>query len=193
MTATPRKPLIHKGLGLEYRHQKVDPFKLLVTHERLLEVPSGYNHKTCIRSFRDKHEKNLEHFSVAVSDINYARATTQLVPGQKFSVQIYGIECGKWVSSPACIEKIQKVNGVLLGAQGLSLVFDQLVFGQAGNVLMPDCTHLSFDEMEELPRIQQKYRIPYLSRDPDGYRLYHQDFDQNIYSDKVVFFVFIEV
>ena len=127
---------------------KADKFELLTTFE--VTVPEGYNHATRLDTFK-------------AADVNYGRATTKLVPGRKFQVKVFGIRRGKSVTSDECLHKVRSENGVLVGAQGASLAYEQ---GKAN--LPKGKWHVSFDEKEALWYGDGYHRVPCVLAYSDG-------------------------
>lgn len=140
---------------------KVDEFELLTTFE--LVVPKNYNHATRLDSFKVAHESEFYYYNPNLTDQNFSKATTQLVPSWKFQVKVFGIKAGKSVSSEECLAKIQSENGVLVGAQGASLAYEQ---GKAN--LPKGKWHISFDEKDALWFGDGYHGVPCVRADSDG-------------------------
>ncbi len=131
---------------------KPDKFELLTTFE--VTVPADYNHATRLTDFKEMYQPEVEteekkkqfyYYNPNITDANFSKATTQLVPGRKFQVKIFGIKSGKSVSSDECLNKLRSENAVLVGAQGASLAYEQ------GKVNLPKGKwHVSFDEKDAL-------------------------------------------
>jgi hypothetical protein len=143
---------VQKTVVIAPSKPKPDKFEFLTMFE--VRVPEGYNHATRLADFKAKHQPEVEiggkkkqfyYYNGDITDANFAKATTQLAPGRKFQVKIFGIKSGKSVSSEECIAKIKSENGFLVGAQGASLAYEQ---GKAS--LSKGKGHLSFDEKDAL-------------------------------------------
>lgn len=130
-----------------------DKFELLTTFE--LTVPEDYNHATRLDTFKAAHEAEFYYYNPDLTDHNFSKATTQLAPGRKFAVKVFGIKSGKSVSSEECLAKIQSENGVLVGAQGASLAYEQ---GKAN--LPKGKWHISFDEKDALWFVGGDRQVP---------------------------------
>lgn len=93
-----------------------DRFELLSTFK--LTVPEGYDHGTQLATFRSK--ADLHYYNDAITDANFARVSNKLVPGKTYLVKIFGIKTR--VTSEECLAFLNSQGGILVGAQGLSLV-----------------------------------------------------------------------
>ena len=125
---------------------KPDKFELLTTFE--ITVPADYNHATRLDTFRAVHQneesKEFYFYNDAITDTNYAgKATTKLTAGRKFLVKAFGIK--KTVSLLDCLAKVKAESGVLTGAQGASLVYEQ-----RKDELPKGKYYVSFDEKDAL-------------------------------------------
>ncbi len=118
-----------------------DRFELVNTFNVI--VPEGYDHGTRLDTFGNEHRKEFAYYNKNITDQNYANATTKLVAGRKFKVKVFQIK-GR-VSSDDCLNQIRSHKGVLVGAQGMSLAYEQ------GKEQLPvDRYSVSFDEKEAL-------------------------------------------
>ncbi len=160
---------------------KVEKFEHLVTFE--ITVPEGYNHATRLTDFKELYQlevetehrkKQFHYYNPNLTDTNYGKATTKLVPGRKFQVKVFGIRCGKSVTSDECLDKVRLENGVLVGAQGASLAYEQ---GKAN--LPKGKWHVSFDEKEALWYDYGYHRVSFVRAQSDG------DFEFNLGSFEV--------
>lgn len=136
----------------------VDPFKLLDEFD--VVVPKGFKHKTCLAEFKKNHEKEFYYFNPAFTDENFAKASTQLAPGRKLKVKIFGFQR---VSSEQCLDKIREEKGVPVGAQGLTLAYLQ---GKAK--LIKGKWHLSPDKKEALPKLDGYRLVPRVDANSSG-------------------------
>ncbi len=140
---------------------KADKFELLTTFE--VTVPEGYNHASHLDTFKVAHESEFYYYNPNITDANYGRATMKLVPGRKFQVKVFGIWRGKQVTSDECLDKLRYENGVLVGAQGASLAYEQ---GKAN--LPKGKWHASFDEKEALWYDEGYHGVPCVDAYSDG-------------------------
>ncbi len=141
-----------------------DKFELLTTFQ--LTVPDGYNHSTRLTDFKavyqpevetEEKKKQFYYYNENITDANFGKATIQLAPGRKFQVKIFGIKSGKSVSSEECLVKIKSENGLLVGAQGASLAYEQ------GKASLPKGKwSISFDEKDALWFGDGDHRMPYV-------------------------------
>lgn len=114
-------------------------------------VPKGFKSKTCLATLRSLHPELR--MPACVCDENMQDPTHALRSGERFSVRVFlhrytSIES---LDSDTCTRFIRSENGVLVGAQGLGLVYQQCR-GQ----LEPSWTYVSLDE------------TPHLFQDPLG-------------------------
>ncbi len=137
-----------------------DPrFSLLKTIE--IMVPADYDHATRLDTFRRKHGKEFYYYNSSLTDENFDKATTRLVPGQKLKVKVFQIT--KSVSSEDCLNFLKSQNAILAGAQGASLAYEQ-----GKDQLAKGRWYVSFDEKDTLPRLDGYHRVPYVGANSDG-------------------------
>lgn len=87
-----------------------------------VNVPATYNTATQLDSFSVSANKDdFINFYDSITDANYAKVTTQLMPGASYMVTIY--EGEKTVSTEDCMQFLKSKNAMLVGAQGLSLLY----------------------------------------------------------------------
>ena len=148
------------------KHSQPDNrFKLINTFEVM--VREGYAHATRLDTFRAEHqgEENPEFYfyNDAITDENYAKkATTKLTPGRKFLVKMFAIT--ERVTSDDCMKKLRQEKGVLVGAQGASLAYEQ-----GKGQLIKGKWHISFDKKDVLWQDSRgRHRVPYVSAHSDG-------------------------
>ncbi|MCC7004879.1 hypothetical protein IT397_03110 [Candidatus Nomurabacteria bacterium] len=141
--------------------QFTDPRFTLATQFDVV-VPSGYNHATRLAEFKKAHEKEFYYYNGDITDKNYAKATTKLVPGRKFKVKVFQIT--KRVSSEDCLAFLKSQKAVLVGAQGATLAYEQ------GKDKLPMSRwSVSFDEKDTLWLDADGYRrVPFVYRHSDG-------------------------
>lgn len=89
-----------------------------------LLVPEKYCHNTQLTSFAERFRSEFYYFNDAITDQNFGKATIQLTPGQKLQAKIFGIKSGMRVSSVQCLDFLRSQKVILVGAQGLSLVYE---------------------------------------------------------------------
>ena len=80
-----------------------DRFELVNTFE--IVVPEGYDHRTRLDSFGKEYRKAFYYYNDAITDKNYAKATTKLEPGRKLKVKVFQIK--ETVTSEDCMAKLQ--------------------------------------------------------------------------------------
>ncbi|MDI6820629.1 MAG: hypothetical protein QMD65_00415 [Patescibacteria group bacterium] len=94
----------------------IQEFTLLKTFS--LTVPKGYKHKTQLSTLK---RKNFHYFNDAVTDKNFRKVTEKLVPGKTYKIKIFRI--GGRVTSEECLDLYKRERAILIGVQGLSLVY----------------------------------------------------------------------
>ena len=124
-------------------------------------VPEGYDHVTRLATFASAHRQEFYSYHDDLTDQSFAKATTKLVAGRKFQVKAFQIK-GR-VTSEDCLTFVKSQKGVLVGAQGASLAYEQ------GKDKLPvNRRSISFDEKDSLPVLGGFHRVPKVRRDSDG-------------------------
>src|SRR3989344_4716273 len=136
-----------------------DRFKLVNTFE--IVVPEGYDHGKRLDSFDKEHRKAFYYYNDAITDKNYAKATTKLEPGP-LKVKVFQIK--ETVTSEDCMAKLRSEKAILVGAQGASLVWEQ-----KKEELPVNRWSASFDEKDALWKDADGYHgVPGVGRNSDG-------------------------
>ena len=140
--------------------QADDRFELINTFN--IVVPQGYNHATRLDSFSKEHRKDFYYYNDAITDRNFAKATTKLEPGRKLKVKVFQIK--ERVTSEDCMAHLRSQKAVLVGAQGASLAYEQ------GKDQLPVSRwSISFDEKDALwEDTDGNHRVPGVYRSSDG-------------------------
>ena len=141
-----------------------DRFELVVTFD--VVVPEGYDHSTRLDTFGTEHRKEFYYYNDAITDKNYSKATTKLVPGRKFKVKVFQIK--ETVTSDDCMAHLRSQKAVLVGAQGASLAYEQ------GKDKLPvNRWSVSFDEKAALWKDADGFHgVPFVCRYSDGVFLF---------------------
>lgn len=142
------------------------PFRFVKT-VGVVTVPADYVQETQLATFVAKHGKEFYYLNPALMDKNFAEVTVKLVPGRKLAVDAYQVAPS--ASSEQCLKLIESKKGLYVGAQGLTLVYQQL-----RSELPKGRWYLSFDKKVNLPVLDGRRRVPYLFCRSDG------DFDANL-------------
>lgn len=145
-----------------------------------LTVPTDYNHDKQVDQFakKVKKEKTTYYFNDALTSKNFANATNKLQPGKTYKVKIFPIMSA--ISSEDCMAFLRKQNAILVGAQGMALLYnlhkDQLPKGKWS---------ISFDEKESLWKDSGgSRRVPVVYAHADGdFRFSLGSWDGGWYSD----------
>lgn len=131
------------------------PFVLLSAVR--LTVPTTFVHETQIASFLKAHRREFSYVNDDVTDANFAKATQRLIPGRTYTVKIFVIT--RRVSSEDCLGLYKAHNGILTGAQGLTLAYQEIRGSfPVGKWLA------SFDEKDALPVSDGSHRVPSVGR-----------------------------
>ena len=141
--------------------QTDDRFEYVKTVE--VTIPDGYDKANPLDTYKVRHESEYYYYNPGLTDANFAKATTTLTPGRKFAVKVFAIKKGERVTSEDCLAQYKRVNAVLVGAQGLTVLCEQ----KKGE-LPKGKYHVSFDEKEALPVLGEYRRVPYVGADSDG-------------------------
>jgi hypothetical protein len=128
--------------------------------EFILTVPEDYIHHRQLEQFFERNDSHFHFHHPGITDQNFANVTNCLTPGRTYKVKIfpvYGV-----VSSEECIDFLQFQNAILVGAQGLSVLWEV-----ARNEIPRSKRLVSFDErislwqddedMHWLPEIQRMF------------------------------------
>ncbi len=126
----------------------------------LVVVPGGYDHDTALTKFKEEHCGEFGYYDTSLTDTNFAK-TAKLTPGRKFRVKMLAVKSGQVVSSDDCLKVIAAHKGVLTGAQGVTLAYEQ------GKSYM-SCKgkwFVSFDNSENLPYLNDCHEVPCMVTD----------------------------
>ena len=139
-----------------------------------LTVPTNFVHETQIASFLEAHRRQFSFVNEALTDKNFAKATQRLVPGKTYQVKIFGITSR--VTSEDCLDLYKVHNGILTGAQGLTLAWQEA----RGTFPVGKWT-VSFDEKDALwTDSDGNHRVPGVYRYSDvGFELYLVRFEDD--------------
>lgn len=118
-------------------------------------VPEGYEHETVLTKFKEEHCGEFCYYDPSLTDANFAK-TSKLTPGRKFRVKMIAIKSRQVVSSDDCLRIIAANKGVLTGAQGVILAYEQ---GKS-NMSRKGTWFVSFDNSENLPYLNDSYEVP---------------------------------
>lgn len=128
-------------------------------------VPKNYQHNTHLNTFRKKHRNKFDYYHDALTDENFSpTATTKLLPGQHLKVAIFDIVQGVTVTSEDNLKFIRSQNGILTGAHGVSVVWEQ-----HRRELPKGRWYDSFDEKDVLwEDADGSHRVPSVDAHSDG-------------------------
>jgi hypothetical protein len=126
-------------------------------------VPKGYDHGTRLDSFCREHANKFYIYNKDITDENFGQATTQLNPGRKFTVKVFQIT--ERVTSEDCLSYLYSQGAVFVGAQGLTLAWEQ-----KKNCLPVNRWSVSFDEKPAFfkGRGSNAVWVPYMGRKMRG-------------------------
>ena len=131
------------------RFKLVNAFKIV--------VPKGYNHATRLTDFVATYGSEFNYYNSDITDEHFNKATTKLVPCEKFKVKVFYIT--QAVPPKDCLNFLYSQEAVLTGAQGASLVYEL-----AKNKLREKkCSFVSLDKKDALWIDSDGiYRVPYV-------------------------------
>ena len=146
-----------------------DAAKKVVTDDRFtllkpfsLTVPKEYDHSSQLTSFAKANRQGFVYYNSDITDSNFVRASQRLVPGKTYSVKIFQIN--KTVSSKDCLGFLRKHKAILVGAQGISLVWEQVK-----DKFLVSRWIVSFDKKDALWKDPNgDHRVPFVYRCSDG-------------------------
>ena len=122
----------------------VEKFGLLVDLG-IVTVPDNYDHATRLSIFEKENRKKFFSFNDNITDVNFAKPTRILKPGDKFRVRVFQQIVSGETTSEERMAFLAKQKAVLVGAQGASLIFEQ-----KRDQLPKGKWYASFDEKEKL-------------------------------------------
>ncbi len=135
-------------------------FALLTTFQ--FTVPDDYNHPTQLASFAKENREKFYSYNNNITDANFARATNKLTPGKTYGAKIFGIT--QRVTSEDCLAFLKTQKAILVGAQGISVVWQQ-----AKEQFSKGKWTVSFDEKDALWQDAVGYHgVPYVSQYSGG-------------------------
>lgn len=165
-----------------YLSLKESPLRFVKESEFELTVPNNYKHDTFLEEFMEKHKNELgligggswhvsngDFYGFILKELSYSDCnkdvSIKLLPGQKFNVKVFRIkntELQDCVSTKECLDFLQLQGAIMVGAHGLSLVYDYLE--EKEKCLCHDGL-LSFENWVSAPS-----HVPFLKK--DGGRIY---------------------
>lgn len=145
------------------KNVQVENFALLIDLG-IVTVPEGYVHRTRLGTFGKQNRKRFYYYDEKVSDENFSSPTRILRPGDRFHVRVFEQTVGGTTSSDERMAFLSVQNTVRVGAQGLSLVFEQ-----KQHQLQKDKWYASFDEKRRLFIDQSGFNwVPGIGMHSDG-------------------------
>ncbi len=127
-----------------------------------ITVPGNYDHSIQLASFREESHKKFYSYNDNITDANFARATNKLAPGKTYEAKIFKIT--ERVTSEDCLAFLKTQKAILVGAQGISVVWQQ-----AKEQFPKGKWTVSFDEKDALWRDAGGYRrVPGVDRYSGG-------------------------
>ena len=133
----------------------------LLAKKFAVSVPERYCHATQLDFFKGMYGPELSFCHPALTDNNFAKATTVLAPGCGMEVKIFLIT--RPVSSGQCLRFLRRHHAVLAGAQGASLVYQE-----GKHHLVKDLAYVSFDTKKALFVANHCHWVPYIRIAQDG-------------------------
>lgn len=166
---------------------KPDNFELLVDLGTIT-VPEDYRHRNCMALFRKKNHKKFCNYNRNVTDGNFSNPSHVLVPGKKYNIRAFKQIVGETTSEER-LAYLKKQNAVLVGAQGLTMVFEK-----KSNKLPKNFHYYSFDEKDRLWEVTYDYhKVPCLAACLNGdFKLYLGDF-KNSWGGHHVLLCFLDI
>ncbi|OGZ65555.1 MAG: hypothetical protein A3C50_02785 [Candidatus Staskawiczbacteria bacterium RIFCSPHIGHO2_02_FULL_43_16] len=146
--------------------QKFEVFKNL----GILTVPGDYVHATRLAEFYKRHQsgkkKSFYFYNEDIKDENFPNPSRIVKPGDKLRVDVCRQIVGGDTASEERMAFLANQGGVLLGAQGASLVFDD---EKMRADLPKGKWYSSFDQPERLWQDAHRYhRVPYVHAYSNG-------------------------
>ena len=133
-----------------------DKFELLADLGTL-KVPAAYDHETQLDSFTKKYRSQFYYYNPSVTDENFGNPTVRLVPGQMVHVRAFRQMVPETLTSEERMEFLAGQKALLTGAQGATLVFEQM-----RDLLPKGYWYVSFDEKAALWSDEAGHGVPIL-------------------------------
>lgn len=169
---------LKKVLAATLLPQESEKFSLFVDLG-IITVPDDYVHSTQLASFKKKNREKFYYWNDDITDNNFDKATTKLVPGRKFNVKVFKQIVSGNTTSEERLAFLKSQNVRLTGAQGLSLVFEQ-----KRDILPKGFWYISFDEKKALWKDAGGYHwVPNVYRNSDGDWDFDLGFFKNIWNE----------
>ncbi len=105
---------------MQKQNQSTKFFKIL-GEEFKLTVPLNYTHGNQFSIFKKESYRQVFSMPDRLTDENFVRAS-RLVPGRAYKVRIFSMPSGR-VPSKQCLMFLEAQKAILVGAQGLSLLW----------------------------------------------------------------------
>ncbi len=161
----------------------------------VLEVPADYVHATRLADFRRRHQgrrfvdNSFYFYERNITDENFSNPSRIVCAGEKFSVDLVRQIVNPFSTKEEWIAFVIECGGVLLGAQGASLVFDDKEMRANLSVGW----YFSLDKKERLYSDRgYTIRIPYINVTDGDVEFNLGYFDKQCFFDEC-FFLFREV
>lgn len=144
------------GVGVKFR---------LLVELGDIRVLSYYVHERQMARFLGMYGKNMYSYHNAITDANFPNPSHVLKPGDKLQVSAFALSVGYMATSEECLDFLAiQQKAVLVGAQGLSLVFER-----KRHQLPRGYLYASFDHKERLwKRTSGGPKVPDLGVYEDG-------------------------
>lgn len=125
-------------------------------------VPEAYRHENQLATFHERHSREFSNYDPSITDRNFVRVTRKLTPGRIYIAGIFSLK--RHVTTANCLAFLKFQKALLVGAQGLSLVWElerqRLPVGR---------WVLSFDERRALWKDNNgDHWVPSVYQNPEG-------------------------
>lgn len=169
-----------------------DRFKLLKEFE--LTVPRTIRDSFLFEDFyRQKHKKFFD-YNNENGDPGFATVTNKLAAGKTYKVKLFEIRWGKHLSSEECLEFLKTQKAILIGLEGILLVWNHINIWQHLQEAFPVGKYeVSFDQRDLLWKNDQgRPRVPTMGRDvEDEWNFFLDAFDAK-WDDNYILLCFCE-
>ena len=128
-----------------------------------LTVPASFNHDTQIdvSAEKAKKQKDTYFYNPDLTSENFSKVKIKLIPGEIYLVELFPIT--ENVSSQQCLSYLKNQKALLVGSQGLTLIYDL-----AKDKLPKDKWIISFASKEELQIGSTGSYVPYIQTYSEG-------------------------
>jgi hypothetical protein len=148
-----------------------------------LVVPRDYSHQLSLDVFGLNHSSKFFHYNRNITDDNFARVSKKILPEERYKVRIFRVK--EIISSEECLEFLESIGASLVGAQGITLAYDQF-----REHFPADQPIVSFDDPSRLWKSENLSMVPFVIRSKSNQIAFDLGYFENHWFNGVYFFSF---